>query len=96
MERPAWLRREPKMVFTSRAIATRNGADDQLVYRVGIAVFDTKDPRKLILRTDGLMFVPEENWEKVGQVPNVVFAEGMVRQGARYLVYYAGLTSRSV
>lgn len=84
------------MVFTSLAIATRHGAGDQLVYRVGIAVFDTKDPRKLILRTYGLMFVPEENWEKVGQVPNVVFVEGMVRQGARYLVYYAGLTSRSV
>jgi len=55
------------MVFTSRAIATRNGAGDQLVYRVGITVLDTKDPRKLILRTDALMFVPEENWEKVAK-----------------------------
>jgi len=80
----------PPMFFKNGIVLIYNGADDQLVYRVGIAVFDTKDPRKLISRTDGPMFVPEENWEKVGQVPNVVFAEGMVRQGGRYLVYYGG------
>ena len=30
----------------------------------------------------------EEEWEKVGQVPNVVFVEGMVKKGNRYLFYY--------
>ena len=28
--------------------------------------------------------------ERVGQVPNVVFVEGMVRQKDRYLFYYGG------
>ncbi len=31
-----------------------------------------------------------EAWEKVGQVANVVFVEGMLRQGARWLFYYGG------
>jgi beta-1,2-mannosidase len=55
-----------------------NGADDQLVYRTGIAVFDRKDPRKLASRTRAPLFAPEQEWEKTGQVPNVVFVEGMI------------------
>ena len=67
-----------------------NGADDKLVYRTGVAVFDRKDPRKLIWRSEEPVFSPEKDWEKVGQVPNVVFVEGMVRRGDRYLFYYGG------
>ena len=67
-----------------------NGADDKLVYRTGVARFDRKDPRRLLSRTDAPIFAPETPWEKTGQVPNVVFVEGMVRQGARWLLYYGG------
>jgi predicted GH43/DUF377 family glycosyl hydrolase len=67
-----------------------NGADDKLVYRTGIAIFDRIDPRKLLWRSDAPIFSPEKDWEKVGQVPNVVFVEGMLRQGNRYLFYYGG------
>ena len=57
-----------------------NGADDKLVYRTGIAIFDRNDPRKLLWRSDEPVFSPEKDWEKVGQVPNVVFVEGMIRR----------------
>jgi predicted GH43/DUF377 family glycosyl hydrolase len=67
-----------------------NGADDKLVYRSGVAMFDRNDPRKLIARTEVPIFEPEKSWEKVGQVPNVVFVEGMVRRGERFLFYYGG------
>jgi beta-1,2-mannosidase len=67
-----------------------NGADDKLVYRTGIAIFDRNDPRKLLWRSDEPVFSPEKDWEKVGQVPNVVFVEGMVKRGSRYLFYYGG------
>jgi predicted GH43/DUF377 family glycosyl hydrolase len=68
-----------------------NGADDKLVYRTGVAIFDLADPRKLISRTDEPIFAPERSWEKVGQVPNVVFVEGMVNANSRrneFLFYY--------
>lgn len=65
-----------------------NGADDKLVYRTGIAIFDRNDPRKLLWRSDEPAFSPEKEWEKVGQVPNVVFVEGMEKQKGRYLFYY--------
>jgi predicted GH43/DUF377 family glycosyl hydrolase len=60
------------------------------VYRTGVAVFDRQDPRKLISRSDEPIFAPEKEWESVGQVPNVIFVEGIVRQGRRWLFYYGG------
>jgi predicted GH43/DUF377 family glycosyl hydrolase len=67
-----------------------NGADDKLVYRTGVAMFDRNNPATLISRSDGPIFSPQESWEIVGQVPNVVFVEGMVQQAKRYLFYYGG------
>ncbi len=79
----------PPPILTSQGIVLiYNAADDKLVYRTAVAVFDRKDPRRVISRSDKPIFVPEKKWEKAGQVPNVVFVEGMVRQGNRYLFYY--------
>jgi len=81
----------PAPIMTPKGIVLIfNGADDKLVYRTGVAVFDRSDPRVVISRTEDGVFAPEKPWEKVGQVPNVVFVEGMVRQGERYLFYYGG------
>jgi len=83
----------PPIVTPSGIVLIYNGADDKLVYRTGIAIFDRNDPRKLIWRSDEPVFSPEKPWEKVGQVPNVVFVEGMVQEPNRYLVYYGGADS---
>ncbi len=80
----------PPIVTPNGIVLIYNGADDKLVYRTGIAIFDRTDPRKLLWRTDQPVFSPEKDWEKIGQVPNVVFVEGMVRQRNRYLFYYGG------
>jgi predicted GH43/DUF377 family glycosyl hydrolase len=81
----------PAPIVTERGIVLiYNGADDNLVYRTGVAIFDLKDPRRLIWRSDAPVFAPEKEWEKVGQVANVVFVEGMMRRGHRYLLYYGG------
>src|SRR5437588_1652580 len=69
----------PPILTKQDIVLIYNGADDNLVYRTGVAVFDRRDPRKLISRSDAPIFAPEKEWEKVGQVPNVVFVEGMVR-----------------
>ncbi len=80
----------PPIVTPSGIVLIYNGADDKLVYRTGIAVFDRNDPRKLLWRSDTPVFSPEKDWEKVGQVPNVVFVEGLVQQADGYLFYYGG------
>ncbi len=78
------------LVIDDGIVMVYNGADDALVYRAGLVRFDRKDPRRVLTRTDEPVFVPETAWEKVGQVPNVVFVEGMLRDGARWLFYYGG------
>jgi len=81
----------PAPIITKRGIVlVYNGADDKLIYRTGIAIFDRTDPRKLIWRSDEPVFAPEKQWEKTGQVPNVVFVEGAVKRGGRYIFYYGG------
>src|SRR6202046_1040606 len=80
----------PPIVTRDGIVLIYNGADDRLVYRTGIAIFDRNDPRKLLWRSDEPVFFSEKDWEKAGQVPNVVFVEGMVQQANRFLFYYGG------
>jgi predicted GH43/DUF377 family glycosyl hydrolase len=81
----------PAPIVTNEGIVLiYNGADDKLVYRTAVAVFDRNDPAKLLWRSASPIFSPEKEWEKTGQVPNVVFVEGMVKQGDRYRFYYGG------
>jgi predicted GH43/DUF377 family glycosyl hydrolase len=81
----------PAPILTADGIVlVYNGADDALVYRTGIVRFDRTDPRRVLSRTDTPVFWPEADWEKTGQVANVVFVEGMIRDGNRWLLYYGG------
>ena len=80
----------PPILTPDGIVLIYNGADDKLVYRTGMAIFDRKDPRKMLYRSEQPIFGPEQEWEKVGQVPNVVFVEGIVKKGKQFLFYYGG------
>jgi predicted GH43/DUF377 family glycosyl hydrolase len=80
----------PPVMTKDGILLIYNGADDKLLYRVGWALFDKRDPRKVLARSDGPIFAPEEKWEEVGQVPNVTFVEGLVHEKDRWLFYYGG------
>ena len=81
----------PPPVLTDEGILLLyNAADDNLVYRTGWALFDRRDPTRLLARSERPLFEPMEPWEKTGQVPNVVFVEGLVIEPARWLVSYGG------
>src|ERR1700741_3939632 len=80
----------PPILTADGIVLVYNGADDKLVYRTGIAVFDRQDPRKVLYRSEEPVFAPELEWERVGQVPGVVFVEGLLAAKSRYLLYYGG------
>ena len=81
----------PAPVITPNGIfLIYNGADDNNIYRTGWVLFDKKDPARVIARSDQPIFEPVHEWEKIGQVPNVVFVEGLVSDGNRWLFYYGG------
>jgi predicted GH43/DUF377 family glycosyl hydrolase len=59
-------------------IVIYHGVDSNLVYRAGVALLDLENPRRVIARTPEPILEPEEDYEKVGVVPNVVFPTGVV------------------
>lgn len=80
----------PPVMIPEGILLIYNGADDHLVYRTGWVLFDKKDPRRVLARSNKPVFAPEQQWEKVGQVPNVVFVEGLVRDRNKWRLYYGG------
>jgi len=46
------------------------------LYRLGLALFDKEKPEICLLRGDRWLFAPEEEYERAGDVPNVVFPCG--------------------
>jgi predicted GH43/DUF377 family glycosyl hydrolase len=80
----------PPVITKDGIFMVYNGADDRTVYAAGWVLFDKNDPTKVLARSEKPIFSVEQEWEKTGQVPNVVFVEGMVRDGNRWLFYYGG------
>jgi predicted GH43/DUF377 family glycosyl hydrolase len=80
----------PPVMLPEGIFLVYNGADDRLVYRTGWALFDRNDPTRVLARSTTPLFEPERPWERTGQVPNVVFVEGLIRESRRWLFYYGG------
>jgi len=67
-----------------------HGVDQNRVYRAGAALLDLEEPWKVIARTPEPILEPEEEYERVGDVPNVVFPEGAVTIGDELIIFYGG------
>ena len=65
-----------------------HGVDKDHVYRTGVALLDLEDPVRVIARSPLPIFEPEEDYEKYGDVNNVVFPEGAVVLDDTLFVYY--------
>jgi predicted GH43/DUF377 family glycosyl hydrolase len=83
----------PPLMTKDGILLIYNGADDKLVYRVGWVLFDKKDPTRVLARCQTHIFEPQTDWEVKGQVPNVVFVEGLIQDKGRLLLYYGGADS---
>ena len=61
------------------------------IYRLGVAVHDLEDPRKVIGRSNRFILAPEALHERVGYVGNVVFTCGAVPEpDGTIKIYYGG------
>ena len=67
-----------------------HGVDENTVYRAGVALLDLKDPSKVNSRSIHPILDPEKEYERIGDVPNVVFPEGAVVIDDELFVYYGG------
>ncbi len=69
-------------------------ADEGKVYHASAALLDREDPQKVIGRLSHPLFSPTEDYEKTGDVNNVVFPSGAAVFDDRLYVYYGAADKR--
>jgi len=96
----------PPAILTDKGILlfyngkNKSGAEGDTLYTAnsycaGQALFDAKDPTKLIDRLDKPFYIPESDFEKSGQYPaGTVFIEGLVFYNQKWFLYYGCADSR--
>jgi len=62
------------------------------IYKAGVALLDLEDPRKVIARGKEYIMAPREVYERVGDVPNVVFPTAVIPYPEKdeCRIYYGG------
>ncbi len=78
----------PPMMSEHGWVLIYHGIGEDGVYRVGAALLDMSDAEKVIARTASPIFEPETEYEKMGQVNNVVFPCGAVVKNDILYIYY--------
>jgi len=59
------------------------------VYSLGAILLDLKDPSKVLARTDSPILFPQETYERVGELPNVIFTSGAILEdNGEVKIYY--------
>ena len=59
------------------------------IYRLGVALFDINNPAKIIGRSEEPILSPTEQYERIGDVPNVVFTCGAIlEKDGEVKIYY--------
>ena len=66
----------------------------QYTYAAGQALFDKTKPYKLIDRTESHFIHPDKDYEKIGEVNEVCFVEGLVFFKNKRFLYYGTADSK--
>lgn len=63
------------------------------IYRVGLALLDLDEPEKMIARSQEWVFAPEKDYERIGNILNVVFPTGIIyrKEENKVLMYYGAV-----
>ena len=73
----------PPLLTNAGILLLYNGADEKLVYGPAWALVDRRNPERLIARASAPMLLPQLEWQRTGNVPNVIFIEGVVERARR-------------
>ncbi len=66
----------------------------KFTYSAGQALFDKNNPYKLIDRTEGYFITPDKAYEKLGEVNEVCFVEGLVYFKNKWFLYFGTADSK--
>jgi len=94
----------PYALATARGIALiYNGMNAKIetdvslpvgTYSAGQALFSPENPAKLVDRTATNFFRPDKPYEKIGEVNDVCFLEGMIHFNRKWFIYYGTADSK--
>ncbi len=70
-----------------------HAVDEIFQYRLGAVLLDRDNPRKVLARFNQPLIESEEEWERQGPVPNVIFSCATMEMEDRYDIIYAGADS---
>ncbi|MCB0635355.1 MAG: hypothetical protein KDC54_01995, partial [Lewinella sp.] len=78
----------------SNAANYNDPAMPAFTYSAGQALFDADNPYRLLDRTASYFIHPDKDYERVGEVNEVCFVEGLIHFQDRWLLYYGTADSR--
>jgi predicted GH43/DUF377 family glycosyl hydrolase len=69
-------------------LGAKEGREKFREYSTGWVIFSIEDPTNVIARSEEPFLTVTENFEKYGQVNDVVFSEGLVKKDGKSYLYY--------
>ena len=66
------------------------------IYNLGVVMLDLEDPSKVLARSEGPVFYPEESYEWIGRVPGVVFSCNAVLEDDGTVKIYYGAADQCI
>ena len=66
----------------------RNYFSQEMLFTVEAVLLDLNNPLKIIARTEAPILTPEEYYERIGLVPNIVFPSGAILKEDQISFYY--------
>jgi beta-1,2-mannosidase len=94
---PYALLRDEGVLLIYNASNAQNFNDTSLpkfTYAAGQALFDKNMPYKLVKRTDDYFIHPDKDYERLGEVNEVCFVEGLVYFNNKWFLYYGTADSK--
>jgi predicted GH43/DUF377 family glycosyl hydrolase len=83
------------LIYNSSNAANFNEAKfPKFTYAAGQALFDSQKPYKLINRTNEAFIWPDKDYERIGEVNEVCFVEGLVHFKGKWFLYYGTADSK--
>lgn len=83
------------LIYNSSNAANYNDPDLPIfTYAAGQALFDPQNPYRLLDRTTDYFIYPDKDYEKVGEVNEVCFVEGLVYFKGNWFLYYGTADSK--
>jgi len=86
----------PPFLTEAGILLLYNGANEDLVYGPGWVLFDSHDPSRVLARAARAFITPELPWEKIGNVPNVIFLEDAISHGSNQFTGYYGAADKYI